>query len=223
MMSLSSSLTLSSSSLLPPTMSVEALAEFYGISPNTRAGEGGAYACKGCDVEGAPLRCQLHNFAMLSLLRKQCDFVEMRHLARPWEKIISDCLDDFRLAFLGAATPSYYLQHGILTPHHEIWLQGKHVPINENENLRLLFDLDYRPASNYLNYGCVFRIFGPSSFFIAFDNGQYFLLGNLKSCPGRSFRYYYDYIKTIEKILMETKNDKEIDRRRIKLDYKLYV
>jgi hypothetical protein len=142
--------------------------------------------------------------------------VDKSYLAKPWEVTITECLTDFRFAFLGKKFQDYYLQHGRFKGQYESWLQliaaartratattaeeqggKKHFPVHKNRRLRSMFDLDYRCPSEYLPYSCLFRKFGSSSFFIIFDDGRFFLLGNLDNSPGKSLQYYQDFLLAI--------------------------
>lgn len=178
-------------------MSVEAMALHYGLSPNTRAVFLGPKTCRGCRLYEC-LMCPLHSFAMERLLRKYCDYVERAHLESFDEKYISKCLKNFGSAFLGISHQDFFLQHGRFNAHHVCFVEGKQVTISQNEELKKKFSLEHRPSSVYIRFPCVFRRFGISSFFIAFDDGKFFLLGSANDAPGRDDTFYKDFIAGID-------------------------
>ncbi len=181
-------------------VSVEAMALHYGITPNTRGVFLGLKTCLGC-IQNGCLKCPLHFFAMERLLRKYCDFMTRRGFESHWEELVAMSLKNFGSAFLGISHSDYHLQHGRFKAHYQSWVLGKHVSISRNESLKQKFGLHNPFTSNNLPYPCVFRIFGRDSFFVTFDDGKFFLLGDVADAPGKTIQFYQDFIEAIDKEL----------------------
>lgn len=210
----------SSSPILAPLSLLYDLADYYGISHNARANLIGPGACKGCLQNNDRYKCALHGFAMEQLLRKYCDFVCQSHLEQPREEIITECLTDFQRAFLGILWPDHILMYGQFKMHHQNWLKGKTTPVHMNFILKKKFKLGSRYSSKYIRYPCVYHFWGHCSFFIMFDDGQYFLLAHSGDSPARiktpelAEQFFSKiWVEEIEKDLSIIIDDKKINKK----------
>jgi hypothetical protein len=161
--------------------------------------------------------CPRHRLSSKTLLGIYCDFISERYLGSYEEDIISECLINFQDALMGNLWSFQALQHGWFTAQHEYWLEEQQVPIDKNEELKQKCLLHGLPSSVYLRFPCVYRKFGRRSFFIAFDNGKYFLLwgkgdGDRPNENQNAYQFYHEYITNIGKELTKSNRFQEIPR-----------